>query len=198
MHIQHKSGDKLMVDWTETPLLLYDKFSGNSSKVYLFVATLPFSMYCYDCYAQACRTMKEEDWINAHIAMYEFFGGATRILTPDNLKVGILSNRKYKDPVINRSYQELADHYHTALLPARVLALRDKAAVEWSIGNLTSHIIARLRNRKFFDIYTMNAAIRKELNRFNEALLQKKRRFPSLCISGRGTSLFTATSQISI
>lgn len=53
--------------------------------LYLFVATLPFSMYCY---AQACRTMKEEDWINAHIAMYEFFGGVTRILTPDNLKVG--------------------------------------------------------------------------------------------------------------
>lgn len=59
--------------------------------------------------------------INAHIAMYEFFGGVTRILTPDNLKVGILSNRKYEDPVVNRSYQELADHYHTALLPARVL-----------------------------------------------------------------------------
>ena len=122
MHIQHKPGDKLMVDWAGTALPLYDKISGNSSKVYLFVATLPFSMYCY---AQACRTMKEEDWINAHIAMYEFFGGVTRILTPDNLKVGILSNRKYEDPVVNRSYQELADHYHTALLPARVLAPRD-------------------------------------------------------------------------
>lgn len=59
--------------------------------------------------------MKEEDWINAHIAMYEFFGGVTRILTPDNLKVGILSNRKYEDPVVNRSYQELADHYHTKI-----------------------------------------------------------------------------------
>lgn len=67
MHIQHKPGDKLMVDWTGTALLLYDKVSGHSSKVYMFVATLPFIMYCY---AQACRTMKEEDWINAHIAMY--------------------------------------------------------------------------------------------------------------------------------
>ena len=137
MEIQHKPGDKLMVDWAGTALLLYDKVSGNSSKVYLFVATLPFSMYCY---AQACRTMKEDDWINAHIAMYEFFGGSTRILTPDNLKVGILSNRKYEDPVVNRSYQELADHYHTALLPVRVLAPRDKAAVEGSVGNLTSQI----------------------------------------------------------
>ena len=139
-----------MVDWAGTALPLYDKTTGNSRKVYLFVATLPFSMYCY---AQACGTMKEEDWINAHIAMYEFFGGVTRILTPDNLKVGILSNRKYEDPVVNRSYQELADHYHTALLPARVLAPRDKAAVEGSVGNLTSHIIARLRNRKFSKYY---------------------------------------------
>ena len=160
-----------MVDWAGTALTLYDKVTGNSSKVYLFVATLPFSMYCY---AQACQSMKEEDWINAHISMYEFFGGATRILTPDNLKVGILSNKKYEDPVVNRSYQELADHYQTALLPARVLAPRDKAAVEGSVGNLTSYIIARLRNRKFFDLHTMNTAICKELERFNDAPFQKK------------------------
>lgn len=171
MHFQHKPGDKLMVDWAGIALPLYDKTTGNSNKVYLFAATLPFSMYCY---AQACRTMKEEDWIDAHIAMYEFFGGVTRILTPDNLKAGILSNRKYEDPVINRAYQELADYYQTALLPARVLAPRDKAAVEGSVGNLTSHIIARLRNRKFFDIHTMNTAICKEPDRFNDTPFQKK------------------------
>ena len=171
MHIQHKPGDKLMVDWAGTVLPLYDKTTGDSCKAYLFVATLPFSMYCY---AQACRTMKEEDWVNAHISMFGYFGGVARILTPDNLKAGILSNRKYEDPVANRSYQELADHYQTALLPARVLAPRDKAAVEGSVGNLTSNIIARLRNRKFFDIQTMNAAILKELERFNDTPFQKR------------------------
>ena len=113
MHIQHKPDDKLIAYWAGTALPLYDKITWNSSKVYLFVATLPFSMYCY---AQACRTMKEEDWINTHIAMYEFSGGITRIMTPDNLKVEILSSRKYENPVINRSYQEMADHYQTALL----------------------------------------------------------------------------------
>lgn len=118
--------------------------------------------------------MKEEDWINANVAMYEYFGGVTRLLTPDNLKVGILSNRKYEDPVANRAYQELADYYHTALLPARVLAPRDKAAVEGTVGNLTSYIIAKLRNRKFFEIDEMNAAIRKELAKFNQVPFQKK------------------------
>lgn len=171
MHIQHKPADRLMVDLAGTTLPLYDRTTGEACKVYLFVATLPFSMYCY---AQACLTMKEEDWINANVAMYGYFGGVTRLLTPDNLKVGILSNKKYEDPVANRAYQELADYYHTALLPARVLAPRDKAAVEGTVGNLTSHIIAKLRNRKFFEIDEMNTAIWKELDKFNRNPFQKK------------------------
>jgi len=126
MHIRHKPGDKLMVDWAGISLPLYNKVTGQSYKAYLFVATLPFSMYCY---AEACRTMKEEEWINAHINLYAFLGGTTRMLISDNLKVGVLQHRKHEDPVINRSYQELADHYQTALLPARILAPKDKAAV---------------------------------------------------------------------
>ena len=171
MHIRHKPGDKLMVDWVGTPLPLYDKVTGNSSKVYLFVATLPFSMYCF---AKACLTMKEEDWINVHISMYEYFGASTRLLIPDNLKTGILSNKKYEDPIANRAYQELADHYQTALLPARVAAPKDKAAVEGTAGQVTSHIIAKLRNRQFFDINKMNSAISKELERFNHNEFQKR------------------------
>jgi len=171
MHINHKPGDKTMVDWAGSTLPLYDKLTGVPCKVYLFVATLPFSMYCY---AQACLTMKEEDWINANIAMYEYFGGVSRLLTPDNLKVGIISNKKYEDPVANRSYQELADHYHAALLPARILSPRDKAAVEGSVRNLTSHITAKMRNKKFFDIHEMNIAIMDELEKFNQNPFQKR------------------------
>lgn len=171
MHIHHKPGDKIMVDWVGTPLPLFDKITGTSCKVYLFVATLPFSMYCY---AKACLTMKEEDWINAHINMFEYLGASTRLLIPDNLKVGVLSHKKYEDPVINRAYQELADHYRAALLPARVLAPKDKAAVEGCAGQLTSHIIAKLRNRQFFDISELNRAILNELSKFNYADFQKK------------------------
>jgi transposase len=171
MHIRHKPGDKLMVDWVGTPLPLYDKVTGKSCKVYLFVATLPFSMYCF---AKACLTLKEEDWINVHISMYEYFGASTRLLIPDNLKTGILSNKKYEDPIVNRAYQELADHYQTALLPARVATPKDKAAVEGTAGQVTSHIIAKLRNRQFFDISKMNAAISKELERLNHNEFQKR------------------------
>mgnify|MGYP002627372970 FL=1 len=60
MHVQHKPGDKLMVDWAGTTLSIHDSVTGEESKCYLFVATLPFSMYSY---AEACLTMKQEDWI---------------------------------------------------------------------------------------------------------------------------------------
>lgn len=183
MHIRHKPGDKLMVDWVGTSLPLYDKLTGKSCNVYLFVASLPFSMYCF---AKSCLTMKEEDWINVHISMYEYFGASTRLIIPDNLKAGILSNKKYEDPIVNRAYQELADHYQVAILQARVLAPKDKAAVEGAAGQVTSHIIAKLRNRQFFDINEMNIAIRKELDRFNHNEFQKR---DGSFIQGRGTGL---------
>ena len=160
-----------MVDWAGTTLPLYNPETDAVTKVYLFVATLPFSMYCY---AEACRDMKEESWIQAHIHLLDFLGGTTRLLVSDNLKTGILQNRKHEDPIANRSYQELANHYNMVLLPARVLAPKDKAAVEGSVGQATTHIIAKLRNRKFFDLYEMNMSIREELDHLNEAPFQKK------------------------
>lgn len=171
MHIQHKPGDKLMVDWAGTTLSFYDSVTCESYTCHLFVATLPFSMYCY---AEACLTMKQEDWINAHVHMFSFFGGAARILVSDNLKTGVIQNKKHEDPVMNRSYQELADHYNTALLPTRVLAPKDKAAVEGTVGKLTSRIIAKLRDKRFFSLTELNRAILHELEVFNDRPFQKK------------------------
>lgn len=171
MHIKHKPGDKLMVDWMGTTLPLYDKLTGNVMKAYLFVGTLPFSMYVY---AKACLSQKEEDWINVHVDMFEYFDGSTRLLIPDNLRTGILSNKKYEDPIFNQSYQELADHYQSALLPARISTPKDKAAVEGSVKQLTTYVVGRLRNQKFFTLATLNNAIRKELDRFNHNEFQKR------------------------
>lgn len=171
MHIQHKPGDKLMVDWAGTKLAVCDRYSPVTQDCHLFVAVLPFSMYCY---AEAFATMQQEDWINAHIHMYAFFGGCTRLLVSDNLKTGVIQNKKHDDPVFNRSYSELAEHYKTALLPARVLAPRDKAAVEGTVGQLTSRIIAKLRDKRFFNLYDLNQAVFRELKAFNERPFQKK------------------------
>ena len=171
MHIQHKPGDKLMVDWAGTKLFIHDRYSGSTQPCYLFVAVLPFSMYCY---AEAFATMKQEDWITAHIHLYTFLGGSPRLLVSDNLKAGVIQNRKHEDPVFNRSYSELAEHYRTALLPARVLAPKDKAAVEGTVGQLTSRIIAKLRDKRYFNLYDLNQSIFRELKAFNGCPFQKK------------------------
>ena len=171
MHLQHKPGDKCMVDWAGTTLSFYDSATDEPYTCYLFVATLPFSMYCY---AETCLTMKQEDWINAHVHMYEYFGGVTRILVSDNLKTGVISNKKNDDPVMNRCYQELADYYKIALLPARVLSPKDTAAVEGEVDKLTSHIIAKLRSRRCFSLTELNAEVRKLLDAYNHRNFQKK------------------------
>ena len=171
LHIKHKPGDRLMVDWAGTKLHIYDSDTDACQSCYLFVATLPFSMYCY---AEAFLSMKQEDWIAAHVHTYAFFGGSTRILVSDNLKTGVIKHSRNEDPVFNRSYEELAEHYRTALLPARVMAPKDKAAVEGSVGQLTSRIIAKLRDRKFFSLDALNKAVWQELEVFNERPFQKR------------------------
>ena len=72
MHINHKPGDKLMVDWAGDTFSYYDADDDKDQKCYLFVATLPFSMLCY---AEAFTNMKQEAWINAHAHMYAYFSG---------------------------------------------------------------------------------------------------------------------------
>lgn len=171
MHITHKPGDKLMVDWFGTTMSIYDRYTGEIMSAYLFEATLPFSMYCY---VQACPDMNIANWIDCHIHAYEYFGGVTRLLIPDNLKTGVISHKKYEDPILNKSYQEMAEHYNTTIMPARVKKPKDKAAVEGAVGDCTVAIIGRLRNRKFFSFDDLNQAILEELEKFNTKLFQKK------------------------
>lgn len=171
MHINHKPGDKLMVDWNGTKMAVYDRYTGEMIPAYLFEATLPFSMYSY---VQACPSMKINDWIDCHIRAYHFFNGVTRILVPDNLKTGVVSNKKYEDPILNRSYQEMANHYDTTIIPTRVRKPKDKAAVEGAVGDCTVAIVGKLRNRKFYSFEDLNCAILKELEKFNTRPFQKR------------------------
>lgn len=171
MHIQHKPGDKMMVDWDGKTMKVHDRALGKDVTAYLFVATLPFSMYCY---VEACPCMDSRHWINCHIHALEYFGAVPRILVPDNLKTGIIEHKKYEDPVLNKSYLEFADHYGIALIPARVRTPKDKAAVEGSVNTIATMIIGLLRNRLFFTFESLNDAIRKELDILNEEPFQKR------------------------
>ena len=169
LHINHKPGEVLEVDWAGTTMSLTDNITGEPIPVYVFVAVLPYSCYAY---AEGFLSRNEENWVNAHIHALEYFGGSTRILRPDNLKTGV-EEADYYAPVINKSYQELAEYYGCAVIPARVKKPQDKATVENSVGIVTTWIIASLRNRKFFSVTELNEAVAVKLLEYNEKPFQK-------------------------
>ena len=117
--------------------------------------------------------MKQESWITAHIHAYEYFGGVTRLLIPDNLKTGV-EKADWQNPVINKIYQEMAEHYGTVVIPTGVRKPKAKASVERAVGILSTWIIAALRNRQFFSLRELNEAMWHKLSDFNRKPFQKK------------------------
>lgn len=156
MHIKRKPGELMEVDWAGTTAWLVDTDTGGRIPAYIFVAALPYSGYAY---VEAFLSQDQECWISAHNNAYRFFGGVTRILVPDNLKTGV-DRVSRSEVVINRAYQEMAEHYNTAVIPARVRAPKDKATVEGSVGIISTWILAALRKNQFLSLRELNAAIR--------------------------------------
>ena len=170
MRIHHKPGDAMEVDWAGTTINIYDPVTGDITPAYLFVAVLSCSCYVY---AEACPNMKSDVFINCHIHAYEYFGGVTRLLIPDNLKTGITKNTRY-ETVIPRAYREMADHYNTAIVPARVRHPDDKPNAEGSVKFATTWIIAALRNSHFFSLDEARSAVFEKLEELNSRPFQKR------------------------
>lgn len=170
MHIGHKPGEIMEVDWAGQTAHIIDTDTGEFIDTYIFVAILPYSGYAY---VEAFFSQNQENWITAHVNAYRHFGGVTRILTPDNLKTGVTKNSR-SETVINRTYQEMAEHYGTAVIPARPRAPKDKPSVEGAIGIISTWILAALRNWQFLSLHEQNSAILEKLNEFNNKPFQKK------------------------
>jgi len=180
MHINRKPGEQAEVDWAGDPATIIDPDTGEITKAYIFVGVMTYSQYAY---VEAFLDMKQKSWITAHVHMYEFFGGVTRILVPDNCKTAVIHNGGWKDQQLNETYQAMAEHYGTAIIPARVRAPKDKPNAEGMVGNISTWITAALRNEQFFSLSELNLAIKEKLIAFNQRLFQKK--------EGSRLSLFT-------
>ena len=170
MHLDHKPGENMQVDWAGQTAKVVDTETGEFLPAYLFVSVLPYSGYAY---TEAFLDMKQEAWITAHVHAYGYFGGVTRILTPDNLKTGVIKNTRM-ETVLNKTYQEMAEYYGTAIIPARPRTPKDKAFVEGSVGVVSTWILAALRNQQFLSLRELNQAIREKLEAFNHRPFQKK------------------------
>ncbi len=171
MHIDRKPGEQIEVDWAGDPAQITDPDTGEIVKAYIFVGVLTYSQYPY---VEAFLDEKQVSWINAHIHMYDHFGGVSRILVPDNCKTAVVHNRKWNDQQINAAYHEMAEHYNTAIIPARVRAPKDKPVAEGSVGVISTWITAALRNEQFFSLAELNAAIKVKLKEFVNRPFQKK------------------------
>ena len=171
LRIKRKPGETMEVGWIGDTLKVYDSANCCEIPAYIFVAVLPCSLYGY---AEAFPDMKSNHWIEAHVHAYSFFGGVTRILVPDNLKTGVIKNTR-TELILNRSYHEMAEHYGTAIIPARPVKPKDKPNAEGTVKVLETWILAALRNRKFFTFQELNKAIHKKLEEFNAKPFQKKK-----------------------
>lgn len=170
MRIHRKPGDTMEVDWAGATITIYDPVTGDTTAAYLFVAVLSCSCYVY---AEACMNMQSESFINCHVHAYEYFGGVTRLLVPDNLRAGVTKNTRY-ETIIPRAYKEMAQHYDTAIVPARVESPDDKPNAEGSVKYATTWILAALRNERFFSFEEAKAAVAEKLEYLNTRPFQKR------------------------
>src|SRR5712692_314163 len=127
MRQTYVAGDKLFVDWAGGRAPIIDPMTGEVHEAHLFVAVLGASSYTY---AEARWSETLPDWIGAHVNALDFFGGVPKAAVPDNLKAGITKPSRY-EPGVNRTYQDLADHYGFVVLPARPYRPRDKTSVSY-------------------------------------------------------------------
>jgi transposase len=168
MRLCHQGGEKLFVDYAGQTVPVIDPDTGEIRQAQIFVAVLGASNYTY---AEAQWSQDLPNWIGGHVRAFSYFGGAPEILIPDNLKVGVKSPCRY-EPDINPTYNDLAQHYGTAVVPARVRKPKDKAKVEVGVQVVERWILARLRNRRFFSLANLNRAIRELLEELNNRLMR--------------------------
>ena len=172
MHIPRKPGEQIEVDWAGDPAHIIDPDTGEITDAWLFVGVLTYSQYAF---VMAFINERTDNWIKAHTKMFEFFGGVTPILTPDNCTTAVNHSKSdWYTTELNTTYHEMAEHYNLAIIPARVRKPKDKPNAEGSVGNISTWITAALRNEQFFSLAELNAAIRKKLQTYNANKFQKK------------------------
>jgi transposase len=165
----HVPGEKMFVDWAGQTVPIHNATDGTVSAAHLFVAVLGASNKTY---AEAFPNEQLPCWIAGHCHAYAFYGGVARITVPDNPKTGVLRPCRY-EPVLHRTYQEMAEHYGTVIIPARAARPRDKAKVETGVQISERQILAVLRDQRFFSVGALNQAIAPLLAKLNEQPFQK-------------------------
>lgn len=163
MRQTHKAGEKCFVDYCGPTVPIINPQTGEIHTAQVFVAVLGASNYTY---AEATWSQGLRDWLSSHMRTFEYFGGIPEMVVPDNLRSGVSKACRY-DPELNPSYQQLAEHYQVAILPARPYKPKDKSKAEVGVQIVERWILARLRHHTFFTLAEANQCIRSLLEELN-------------------------------
>ncbi len=167
---EHRAGEKLFVDYAGPTVPVQDPTTGEIREAQLFVAVLGASNYTY---SEATWTQGLGDWIGSHLRAFEFYQGVPEIVVPDNLKSGVSKACRY-EPGVNLTYEEMAQHYGVAVVPARPRKPRDKAKAEAGVLLVERWILAALRKRTFFSLGEVNEGIAELLTKLNDRPFRKR------------------------
>ena len=169
MHIDHKAGEKLFVDYAGDRLTIVDPEGGKQQAVETFVAILGASELTY---VEASATQQSDDWTRSNERALRYFGGSTQVIIPDNLRSAVSRSDPY-EPGINATFDAFAAHYGLVIMPARVRQARDKSLVENAVRLVYQRIYAPLRDRTFHSLDELNAAINPLLEQHNRRRFQR-------------------------
>jgi transposase len=171
----HRGGEELEVDYAGLTVTIVNPETGETHQAPVFVATLPASQYVY---TEVQPSQALCYWIGGHVRSFEYIGGVPKIVRPDNPRTGVTSPNYY-EPDLNPTYQEMAEYYQVAVLPARVRKPKDKPSIENGVQNVERWVIAPLRDRTFFSEEEANRAmtpLREALNQRPMVNKEKSRR----------------------
>jgi transposase len=166
----HRAGEKMFVDWAGDTIPIHDPQTGEITPASLFVAVLGASTYTF---ARATLGQDLSNWVECHVAAFEYVLGAPKLVVPDNPRTGVDRACRY-EPDLNRTYHEMALHYGVAVMPARPRKPRDKAKVENAVLLAERWIIAALRHRRFHALAEVNEAIAELLEKLNQRPFRKR------------------------
>lgn len=169
-HFDRLPGDKTSLDFTGKKMQVVARDTGEIRQVDVLVVVLDYSGLTY---VEALNSQKKEDLVAGAVRALSYFGGATRAIVPDNMKAAVTRADKYEAD-LNESFADFACHYGMAVVPARPRAPQDKPVVESMVGIIYTRIFAPLRNRTFFSLAELNAAMWELLEKHNHQPLQKE------------------------